>query len=807
MSIPLVVSLFSGGGGLSWGFAVAGLSPGLAVEIDGDAVVTYQKNVSAEVIRADIGSEADRIIRAAEKRKTRAGVFAVIGGPPCQGFSTAGSRDHCDPRNRLVFSYLDIVDRLRPSWFLFENVEGILTSGGGDAIVGLAQKFTELGYAFRVEKVNFAQWGLPQARKRVLVVGNRHGVDFSLPYPSHSFDGKKHRSARGSESITVGDAISGLPAEPSRSLSEAVEYATCTPLTAYDALMRTTPPGPRGHTVVAYDRDAERIKLLKPGQSLKDLPEAFWPASFRSRAYRRVADGLPTEKRGGAPAGIRRLVADHASLTITSFSPRELIHPEYDRPLSLRECARLQSFPDAYNFFGGAQAVATQIGNAFPPLVANILGKWIETTDSAAGGDCSSLGSGVTPGLIGYCLTEANGMSPALQATDERIRALTISSGRTTMPPRKRPKAQQDPLFEPITYLRLCPEDRKTIADGRSLGPITMSDRELARLVAVVLRDLDSSSLIPLWARDIPDGNYFSIPLPWFTRDEARPFDFGQFFVACCDAIENFRVIFRCITNLHRRRRKFDVILRQQPLPTMDQIARRGLLEYGGIPVDALASWLTWRKWVYDVDNRSAQETGYLFEPMLTESLGGRSVSAKAPPVARADAPDKRRQVACTVEIGGVRYAYEFKDRITIAASGQGRFAEELSFPRDCAASGYTPALMVMDPTPNDKLTAITAAFQAVGGSVYLGDEVWDHLTALSGRQIATFVKRYIKDPVASIAVRERELHDLGLRYRSGPDGDTIEITVGSHHWVIPRPRRDEAVALDDDEAPDLNEP
>ena len=800
---PVVVSLFAGAGGLSRGFADAGLCPALAVELDCDAVATYRANVSNAVICMDIGADPADVVRAVDARRGTKKVFAVIGGPPCQGFSTAGARDHSDPRNRLVFSYLDIVSRLQPSWFLFENVEGILTSGGGDAIMGLAEQFGGLGYSFRVEKINFAKWGVPQARKRVLIVGNRHGIDFALPTASHYFDGKKHRGLLGLKSSTLGDAIAGLPSMPVASHLEPVLYATPLPINDYDARMRTAPPGPRAHAVVGFERDAERIRLLKPGQSLRDLPEEFWPESFRSRAFRRVADGMPTEKRGGAPAGIRRLCADHASLTITSFSPRELIHPDLDRPLSLRECARLQSFRDCHDFKGSFQAVATQIGNAFPPIAADVLAQWMQITHGAAGGTTEYCGMSVPPGLFGYHLTEASAMSPALQVTDARLRSIMHTKGKTTMAIPKRPRAKQDVLFGTEEYARLGPEDRKTIADGRDLGPISMKDRELARLVSVVLKDLGHESLIPPWARDIPAGGYYEVPLNWFTRDEGRAFDFGRFFVECCGEVKNFRVIFRCITKLHRHRRKYEVILQTQPLPTMEQVARRGLLEYGGIPVDALASWLTWRKWVYDIDNRSAQETGYLFEPMLTESLGGRSVSAAASPIKRRDDPAKSRQVDCIVEVGGEKLAYEFKDRITIAASGQGRFAEELSFPDDCASSGYIPILLVMDPTPNPKLTAITKAFEGAGGRVFLGDQVWTHLWELSGAEIATFVKTYIKDPIANIAVRERKLLDLGLRFRTGVGGDSVDVTIGDQTWTIQRPRlRDGSDPIEEDAHP-----
>lgn len=800
MSSRNIVSLFSGAGGLSRGFADAGIPPSLAAEIDENAVATYRRNISQAAIQIDIGAGASEVIAAAQCRGLDH-TLAVIGGPPCQGFSTAGSRLSTDPRNRLVFSYLEIVARLRPSWFLFENVEGILTSGDGDAVVSLAEQLTELGYSFRIEKINFAYWGVPQARKRVLIVGNRHGINFTLPSPTHAFDGKKHRSRNGLSSVLLGDALSGLPEMVSNSLQELVPYSPATD-NAYSVAMRNGGTEADAHVTSNFTKEFERIKLLKAGQSLRDLPEEMWPDSFRSRAFRRVADGIPTERRGGAPSGLRRLDPTHASLTVTSLSSRELIHPIYDRPLSLRECARLQSFPDTYRFTGNFQAVATQIGNAFPPLAAKTLAAWMLDADGGAGGDVAGYGKKIAPGLIGYNLTEAVAMSPALKKTDLRLKHLMTPDKLVTLPQNKsRPiKSNQFSLFDTSEDDMLGPEDRKTVTDGRTLGPVSMTDREMARLISVALRDLGHEDIIPEWAKNIPYKEYYEIPLDWFTQDQQRPFEFDKFYLTCKDAVENFRVIFRCLTKLHRHRRKYEIILRTQPLPTMEQVARRGLLEYGSIPVDALASWLTWRKWIYDIDNRSAQETGYLFEPMLSESLGGKSVSAKASPVKRADDPTKGRQVDCIVEVDGRKLAYEFKDRITIAASGQGRFSEELAFPKDCKASGYTPILMVMDPTPNDKLTAISNAFVANDGEVYLGDAVWTHLSSLSGKEIANFVKKYIKDPVEEIAVRERELLDIGLRYRTGSSGDSVEISIGNNTWIVPRPRRDEAVEVDSDE-------
>jgi DNA (cytosine-5)-methyltransferase 1 len=809
---PLIVSLFSGAGGLSKGLWDSGLKPTLAVELDSDAVETYRKNISEDVLRADIATEADRIVAETERRIGCRAPFLVAGGPPCQGFSSAGARDQTDPRNRLVFSYLNIIDRLRPTWLLFENVEGILTSGDGDAVFGLIKRFTELGYTLRVEKVNFARWGVPQARKRVIIVGNNRGIPFDLPESTHSFDGKKHKGFRGRETTTLGEAVAGLPATPASDHRTPVSYATDEPASAFDGHMRMPPPGPRAHAIAPLDRELERITLLKPGQGLRDLPHELWPESYRSRAYRRVSDGMPVEKRGGAPAGIRRLDATHASLTITGFSPRELIHPILDRWLSLRECARLQTFPDHHDFHGSFQAVAQQIGNAVPPMAAAVLGRWLQEVDGQAGGDGGANGT-AKPGLLGYHLTDALGMSPSLQNTDKRLRTLLQSPpperelmaqspgpGRPRGRPQNVVQQRQSGLFS-RALTRLEADDKRLITRARTVKPIKLSDRELARLVSVLLHDLGHDDLIPSWV-GVPNGaSYYELPLSWFTQDAQREFTFGDFFLSCVERVQDFRVVFKCICALHGRRRKFDLILRNQPIPTMDQVAPRGLLEHGIVGVPGLTSWLMWRKWVFDVDNRSGQETGYLFEPMLAASLGGESYGSKKSPVYRGGDPSAGgRQVDCIVDADGEALAYEFKIRVTIAASGQGRWKEELSFPEDCMASGYKPVLMVMDPTPNDKLDELKMVFIKAGGVIYEGEAVWEHMRQQSGDEIAAFVKKYIREPILDIAANEERLLDLGLRYRVGSGGDRIVVSIGEHSWAIPRPPRTQAREIDDDE-------
>jgi DNA (cytosine-5)-methyltransferase 1 len=416
-----IVALFAGAGGLSSGFAAAGLKPQVAVELDADACATYERNLGVAPLRMDVADKATikAIIDSLRSRE----VSAVIGGPPCQGFSTAGGRWADDPRNRLIFSYFAIVEALQPRWFLFENVEGLLTSGGGGAIVNLVRSFIERGYSVRLQKVNFAVFGLPQTRKRVIIVGNRLGADFELPAATHSFNSGKHKS-KGllPSSPSLMEALAGL-GEATRDATMRTPYSSLAPVNAYDALMRDGMSDVSMHYWSASKADEERFRHLRPGQTMKDLPEHLWHSSFKRRAFRRVQDGTPTERRGGAPSGLKRLEGQLNGLTVTSATTREFVHPSADRPLTLREGARLQSFPDSYEFAGTAVSKARQIGNAFPPMCAYAFARHLAAIDGQFGSGLSVASR--TPHLIDFVLTDASGMSPALRATSEALTALS----------------------------------------------------------------------------------------------------------------------------------------------------------------------------------------------------------------------------------------------------------------------------------------------------------------------------------------------------------------------------------------------
>jgi DNA (cytosine-5)-methyltransferase 1 len=420
-----VLSLFSGAGGLSFGFALAGAKPVAGAEINEDACCTYEANLGTPCHRIDLGKITPTDLR------SRLGIvgspFAIIGGPPCQGFSSAGAKAGDDPRNRLIFNYLHIVEEFQPRWFLFENVEGLLTANGGTSIYSLALAFIKLGYTFRIEKVNFAGFGVPQARKRVVIVGNRLGFEFRFPGYTHSYDAGKHRCATNLQpSPTLSEALNGLDLPVARS-AELASYATHAPLNEFDARMRRgNATGRVSHHVRAAvsDRDMQRFSGLRPGQTMKDLPQHLWPKSYRRRAFRRVMDGTPTDRRGGAPAGLKRLRGDLNCLTITSAATQEFVHPTDNRTLTLRECARLQSFEDSFQFSGTTRSAAQQIGNAVPPLAAEVLAKTIVSLDGALGsGQVAPLRS-THARLLGFHLTNSSGMSPALDRTRLLLQSL-----------------------------------------------------------------------------------------------------------------------------------------------------------------------------------------------------------------------------------------------------------------------------------------------------------------------------------------------------------------------------------------------
>lgn len=350
---------------------------------------------------------------------------------------------------------------------------------------------------------------------------------------------------------------------------------------------------------------------------------------------------------------------------------------------------------------------------------------------------------------------------------------------------------------------RLTLEQSQLISRARTMGyatatPIYLEDSELVRIIAVILFDVGQETLIPSIIQMPPSAGYYDLPLDWFIQPVPN-IDFVPLYLNCLQNIEDFDTYFKCLCEIHKRRRKYEKILRAQPLPKIAQISPRSLLEFGIIRSSALASWMIWRKWFYDIDNRAAQETGYLFEPILANVLGGIPYGARNSPVRRRNNSNKGRQVDCIVG----KIAYEFKLRVTIAASGQGRFAEELDFASDCTNSGFNPVLLVLDPTPSNRLYELSREYDRVGGKAYIGDEAWQHLEEQAGATMAKFVENYVRRPIAEIDTDTIDLLNLSIKNIPSDSSFLIELSneQSSYTWRIPR-SEDEALA----DAPNLDD-
>jgi DNA (cytosine-5)-methyltransferase 1 len=410
---PKVISLFCGAGGCSLGFKQAGYSVSFANDIDEKAIKSYQTNFpDTETSNADINSiNFQELLK---NLKLKSGELDVlIGGPPCQGFSTAGVRFWDDSRNHLLKSYINALDIMKPKWFLMENVEGLLTSNNGVYVSETIKAFIELGYKVRMEKIYAQEYGVPQRRKRVIIVGNRLGIDFKMPEPTENLTGNIFRKS----SRTLADTLLGLP-KACRDKSKSINY-TDQKETKLELYYRQGTHQVQDHFYPTISEiNLERFTSLKSGQTMKDLPEHLQHSSFKKRANRRVSDGTPSAKRGGAPSGIKRLIADEPCLTITSAATRELIHPNENRPLTIRECARIQTFPDNFIFIGNSSQKIQQIGNAIPPTIARVFALHIKNTYGfQKQSECKGE-------LLGYRLTKANAMSPALKKTDKILQNL-----------------------------------------------------------------------------------------------------------------------------------------------------------------------------------------------------------------------------------------------------------------------------------------------------------------------------------------------------------------------------------------------
>lgn len=378
-----MLDLFAGAGGLSEGLSEAGFHSLFASEIVPTYAETYKKNhPSAEVLTADI-----RTIDAEEIRQ-RIGIEKgeldlVAGGPPCQGFSiNAPVRSVLDQRNHLFKEYLRFVDAFAPKAILIENVPGLVSFEHGATLHAILEALSQMGYGADVRILGAAYYGVPQMRWRTIILGLRGKQlpAYAFPEPTYHapirpnfttmFNGQmlvKLPSVEASTHFTtVEEAIGDLPPLKAGEKGDAVKVYLCDPMCDYQRRLRTGSTGVYNHEAPRLSKiNMERLKYIKPGGNWTDIPDELLP-----KGMQRANKGDHTKRYG-------RVTADGlASTILTKCDPHwgAYFHYNQDRSFTVREAARLQSFPDHYIFTGSMAEQYAQVGNAVPPMLASAVG-------------------------------------------------------------------------------------------------------------------------------------------------------------------------------------------------------------------------------------------------------------------------------------------------------------------------------------------------------------------------------------------------------------------------------------------------
>lgn len=346
-----VVSLFSGCGGLDIGFHKSGYKILWANDNFKDACSTYCKNIGNHIICNDIFKIELTNIPAAD---------LLIGGPPCQGFSGVGKRNPDDSRSMLVWRYLEIVNTIKPKIFLFENVTGIKsakTSDGKMVLDELERQFNLIGYRTNIHLLNAADYGVPQRRRRVFIVGNILNINIDAPPPTHS---EKVLGLK--KWVSSFDALSDL-SEPS---DNGVVSYNKPPDNDYLKYLRSIGGKTTDMHFVPYASETDRIIIshVKPGGNYMDIPD---DVSTKRIMY--------FKKTGGRTTTYGRLDPKKPAYTInTHFNRPNVgcnIHYSKNRMITIREGLRLQSFPDDFSLSSKSKRnYYIQVGNAVPPLLA-----------------------------------------------------------------------------------------------------------------------------------------------------------------------------------------------------------------------------------------------------------------------------------------------------------------------------------------------------------------------------------------------------------------------------------------------------
>lgn len=381
------IDLFSGAGGLSTGFERAGVNVVFASDMEGNSAETYQRNhpdttyIQEDIHDLEVEDVKDEIVSEYDA-SVYENLDLVIGGPPCEGFSTQGDYDPEDPRNRLFEEFLRFVEGFEPRAIVMENVKGILSMEDGDAKRRIIRCINDFGYDIRDPwLLNSADFGVPQVRERVFFVASRNSEAIQEPIPTHTGRDQSRLDAFGdggqqqqqkNEVLSAREGISDLPKLENGQEKNAYEDE---PNNEYQAELRANvgQDDLTHHKCPPHrENTRNRFKHIPQGGNAGDIPEEYSEYKPDSYYYARH----------------RKVDPDEPSYTVTSHVVDELLHydPEQPRVLTVREAARLQSFPDEYTFAGRRviphvdeeESQYEQVGNSVPPKLAYHIGQAIK---------------------------------------------------------------------------------------------------------------------------------------------------------------------------------------------------------------------------------------------------------------------------------------------------------------------------------------------------------------------------------------------------------------------------------------------
>jgi len=337
------IEVFSGPGGMSLGATMAGIDVRIAVEKDAFAAETFAKNHKSTTVVVDDIKNINEFVFERNNEKV-----VLFGGPPCQGFSNSNqkTRSKDNPKNWLFEEFIRCAKLIKPDWVVIENVKGLVNMEKGYFLEKICKDLNSIGYTVNFKVLNAADFGVPQKRERIFIVGSLHGIAFDFPLPTH----EKH--------ISVSEAIFDLPKLSNGDLVETLGYRNYS--SDYSKEMRSGLRKARQNFVTKNsDLIIKRYSHIPQGGNWKNIPSELM-SNYKD--FTRCHHGI-----------YRRLKENEPSVVIGNFRKNMLIHPNEDRGLSVREAARLQSFPDNYLFSGSLIRQQQQVGDAVPPLLAKAL--------------------------------------------------------------------------------------------------------------------------------------------------------------------------------------------------------------------------------------------------------------------------------------------------------------------------------------------------------------------------------------------------------------------------------------------------